>query len=214
MAILLLDDEEWTVSKLREVLRPYEQPVFDRKPDRTLEQTYKPVRIEYVSTLADALYTLVHNIVPKRKGRIRNRFTGIVTDFHMGNSEEGDLDGKQVLRLLRGIYGGFSVLEDRLRFSQIESVEPEIAEVIRSEFENMRQYRNLLRSLSRSHFVLFSSCLYGDGSPDAILEDVHVTAKNNDDPHDLGGERSLEHYFLDAGVLKPLTPEHHETREH
>lgn len=164
--ILLIDDEEWNISKLKETLHRYGGETH------------------YASALDDALAML-------REGR----WGAVVTDFHMES-----LDGKQIIAMLRGRFGGD--MASQMDLEEISAYDPDLAAVIRQNFETFEDYRLFVQSMATAAYVLFSAQSYGDCSPDG-LEGVFVEQKNNRDPNDYRAERNIASYLMDAGVLSP-----------
>ncbi len=169
MPILMVDDNEHTIYKLRERLARYAE-------------------INYVSTLDDAIYALKEN-----------DYDIITTDFHMDH-----LDGKQLLKLLKGEFNDSYHFKDNIENTTLKEIyehDPEISEVIDVYFDDIEEYKDFVKKYEDTVFVLFSATKYGDGDDEPILQDVFVAQKHNKDSTNYDSENSVRDYLLEIGAI-------------
>tara|TARA_Y100000310_G_scaffold345531_1_gene466103 strand:+ start:31178 stop:31681 length:504 start_codon:yes stop_codon:yes gene_type:complete len=160
MKVLLLDDEEWNISKLDETLK------------------LANFEVDYASNLENALTYL-------RRG---TNYAAIVTDFHMER-----LNGKQFISMIKGLYE-HEVGIDELSLGLVDAFDADIAQVVKDEFENFKEYLSLVKRFEDVPFVLFSSATYGDGCDNM---NVFVELKNNQDHNDYRAEKNIVNYLME-----------------
>jgi len=175
MGLLIVDDEEWNVSKLSHLLHMY--PGSDSFFD-------------LVSSGEDAIQSLLEKM-GERVG-----YQAIITDFNIG-----DIDGKQILQILSGRIDEFVSLDDISSLDDIKAIDPELHYYI-DVFETLERYKRMVDQNSEIVKIMFSSTLYGDGSNDWRLVGVEAFQKaNKSNRYDI--ELSIIQYLTDARVLAP-----------
>ena len=200
--ILLVDDEEWNISALTEIL--------DRCNGR--EKVY-----DYVSSSYEGLQQLYESMkedVP---------YNAIIADFNMD-----DMNGKQLLRALIGCLGydmPFSEIEDLETFDEVREVagiEEEVVDSVEDIFGTFDEYKAFVRYYEEQDVarILFSGSYHGDNQKDPVLngdviyiqKDTHAKAlgtyiEKRPDEGNTICERDIIAALVTEGVLDPAKAE-------
>lgn len=207
MTILIVDDEEWNVSKLTELLNIYtglttedNTDAIDKEIDRYLEgntseidledlagSCESPSQYDYASSVEDALTLL-------RDGAT---YEAVITDFNIGY-----LNGKQLLKIITGRLTPEFDIDKASKMEDLKAAEPEVYERIRNVFGTVKAYKSMVERNKNIAKVMFSSTLYGDGQQDWVLEGAESFQKENHST-DNSIEKQILIHLSEKGVLEP-----------